>query len=109
MAVDLRSTPVYLPMLPGDSPEFRHCFTISRSTSNLPFAKRAISRWFTETTSADFLSRIFTTPFYTVKMASSGKKRAAHETDESGDSVSDSPVIDVVKKKKKYFQKFKPQ
>ena len=29
-------------------------------------------------------------PFYTVKMASSGKKRAAHETDESGDdSVSD--------------------
>ena len=114
-------------MSPGDSPEFRHCFTISRSTSNLPFAKRAISRWFTETTSADFRSRIFTTPlvyrnhfgrfpiqnfttpFYTVKMASSGKKRAAHKTDESGDSVSDSPVIDVVKKKKKYFQKFKPQ
>ena len=95
-------------MSPGDSPEFRHCFTISCSTSNLPFAKRAISRWFTETTSADFRSRIFTTPFYTVKMASSGKKRAAHET-ESGDSVSDSPVIDVVKKKKKYFQKFKPQ
>ena len=30
------------------------------------------------------------TPFYTVKMASSGKKRAAHETDESGgDSIND--------------------
>ena len=55
-------TPVYLSMSPGDSPEFRHCFTISRSTSNLPFAKRAISRWFTETISADFRSRIVTTP-----------------------------------------------